>query len=769
MRGYVALRTAIFCFLVFVVGCGDNEEYVYSGAGPGGGQPSTFTREQESVLTAFTQDSVARLVGRTVELAPLISPGSVGAQAVSAQSLFLGEARIPGAVVPLAGDFTVRSSRGPGGVIRLEVYKAERRFAVLDLLSATPRTDGRPGFDQRVVLGPERSNIVENLEGSRITTTIYEGLFFGYSGEALLKYDSAGLLESVEYIDVKVPGTTFATTPNYRQFRPLNGTLTRDGDEMNGSLSYGDDGEFTIRELISETESHQTLLLASDLFGGQGRAFLSSNFDAEGVFSATPDPSLSSPLVNVNVPLTTSVAVNYVVRDSVFQAILPGGQVQGADVTALETFVGLLPGTTVPIPADATLQLFASPSGSLIVGTKAQVYVYAVGSNGRAVPFSVDSIRMESSAPNIVRVLNPQSNQVDAVAAGTAIVVLRDSVSGKSGDIQLTVAGSQTDLKVFAYMADLTGQNIVRQTLNASTGAALGEVDVTHTGRGPLQLLISADRTRLLVENTFGSAQVFEIDPTSGDLEELSDQSLDVSGLSQSQLDPDLYYGNAEEGIVELRMDEDGDLSVVRTLADEFSSDLITALVGGNQIVFGSRGRQIFSIDASSAQIRAVTLEEGAFVTNMGVTRLAADGPQYLEVLVRRSLSGGGFDSQLRSYELNSDGTLDVASMQQIAVDADARELAVSGSHVYNGSFSASTINGVLVAATAISGLPGQPYQTTGASTALAITGVNGRSLLLSASGTKLQVFRVGDSGSLTAAGSVDAGRNITDMKAMTI
>lgn len=766
MRGYAVLRFIVISLVILLGGCSDNEEYIYQGNVPGGGQQVVFSREQESVFTAFTQDSVARLIGRTIELSPLISPGSVSARSVSGQSLFQGEARLPGAELPLAGDFTLRSDRGPGGVIRIEIFKGERRFAMLDLLTATPRSDGRPGFDQRVILGPERSSSVENIESGRITTTIYEGLFFGYTGEALLKYDAAGLLESVEYKDVKVPGTTFATTPNYQQFRPINGTLTRDGDEMTGSLSYGDQGEFTVRELISETESHQTLLMASDLFGGQGRAFLSTNFDAEGIFSATPDPAFSSPLENVNVPLTTSVAVNYVVRDSVFQAILPGGQVQGADVTALETFRGLMPGTTVPIPSDATLQLFATPSGSLVGGAKAQIYVYAVGANGRAVPFSVDSISLDSSAPNVVRVLNPKSNQVQAGDAGSATVVLRDSASGKSASLLLTVVGSQADLKVFAYMADLAGQRILRQNLNASTGAPIGDVEETHTGRGPLQLLISSDQTKLIVENTFGSAQVFSIDPASGELEELSDQTLSVSGLSQSQLDPSLYYGNVEDGIAELRLEGDGDFVLVRTLVETFSSDLITALIGGRQYVFGSLGRQIFSVDAAAASTTAVALESGVFVTNMAVTRLAADGPQYLEVLVRRSLDGGGFDSQLRSYELNSDGTLDIASGVQVAVDADAREIAVSGSRAYNGSFTSATINGIAIAATALTQLPGQPYATTGASTALAITGVNSNSLLLSSSGTKLEVFRISDNGSLSTVGSVEASSNITDMKA---
>lgn len=157
----------------------------------------------------------------------------------------------------------------------------------------------------------------------------------------------------------------------------------------------------------------------------------------------------------------------------------------------------------------------------------------------------------------------------------------------------------------------------------------------------------------------------------------------------------------------------------------------------------------------------------GEIVSDLAVTRLAS-GSNTLQVLLRRSLGGGAFEGTLRSFPLNNDGTLNTPASRNITVQSDASGLVVNNDRAYSGVFATgSAINGVQLALTSLTHLPGQPYPVSGTPTRLATRG----NLLFVGTNpeNKLETLIIGADGSLATVGAVDVGGNPTDIEAITL
>ncbi len=740
-----------------IVGCGSGGSSSIN-AGPANG--SSFGQAspgqisaRETVLVSVEQAALAQGLGGLLSMARFAAPSLTGFRTFD-----------PSIEVPINGDYVLTRTPLAGGNFRLDIYNPGKTKLLASAI-AEPAVASGNGFLVNLTLGDERFSETGPTQNQSATYP-----FFGLIGRATLRFDSLGQLLDIQLANVEMFGRRL-------QFSAVSGTLTRQGDHMLGNLNYGLNARgLSIDALYDTAGAFGGLEMASELFGGQGRAFLDRNFNQNGIFSPLNDPVFSSPLVPAqlgSLPApNNSRFVSYTVVDGIFTVFTP--PVPPATTSGAQSFDlfsaqplqgGFLP---VALPAGARLIVSTTPSSPVTLGTRLALKVYAVNSSGKPVPFNTNGFELTSSQPQVARVSG--GFQVEAVGEGTTTLTLNDPASGQSGSVQLTVGGAGATGTGFLYLADLGNSRLVRFRFNPASPGLPDQRTEILTGHSPLRILISRDKSTLMAENTDNTLQIFSIDQSSGVLTQRSADTLSVTGLAQGQVDPSMYYGNSgsPNQIKEFHFNSsNGRLEFVRNLRQGASSRLVTGLIGGGQYVYGSFQNTIHSVDVAAATSRDVTMGAGEFVSDLAVTRLNS-GADSLQVLLRRSLGGGAFEGVLRSFPLNADGTLNTPASRNITVQSDASGLAINNERAYNGAFAnGTTVNGVQLSLTSLNHLPGQPYVVSGTPTTLATLG----NLLFIGTNPegKLETLRIGNDGSLSTLGAVDVGGNATDLEAVVL
>ena len=748
---------ALMVASLVAVGCGSDTSSI--SAGPAFPNFTGITQAEVSARTTV-QESVAQAtltqgLGFMLAGAKFMAPFATGFRAFD-----------PEIQVQLEGDYRLTRRPLADGNFRLDFFSPDGA-RLLGSAIASPARQITGGYEVTVTLGDARfrESAPQNVERR-------EYPFFGLTGEAIMQFNNDGELLNVNLRNINQYG--FEQT-----FGSVNGLLARNGDHLTGSLTYEGRGRLTVDALYNVSGGgFFGLGVASQLFaGGQGRAFLSSNFTSTGIFSPLDDPILSSPLVVT--PIAPSFAapnnnryVSYTVVDGVFTVTTP--PVPPATQPGVQSFDLLnaqplnAPFPPIALPAGARLIVQAGPGGTVPVGTHVTVTVYAVNSVGKAVPFNTNGFQLASSNPQVASV--GEGFQVLALAAGSTTLTLTDPSSGQSGTAQLTVQAAGATGTGFVYLSDSANQRIVRFRYNPASPALPTERTEIATGHAPQRILISADKSTLMAQNTDNTLQVFAINQSNGNLTERSAEVLSVTGLAQSQLDPGLFYGNSgsPNQIKEYRFNSaNGTLAFQRNLRQGPSSQLTTGLIAGGQYVYGSFQNTIHSVDVATATSRDVTMGAGEFASNLAVTRLNS-GSNVLLVLLRRSLGGGLFEGGLRLFPLNNDGTLNTPASQNIAVQSDAIGLVVNNDRAYMGAFANSFLmNGVQLTLTALTHLTGQPYGVVGTPNTLTTQG----NLVFIGTNpeAKLETLIIGADGNLSTVGAVDIGGNATDIEAVVL
>jgi hypothetical protein len=714
---------------------------------------------QETVLASVGQASLAQALGGLLTMARHMAPIATGFRAFQ-----------PDLEVSLPGDYVLTRTQLADGRFRLDVYTQDKARQLASAI-ASPAVQDATGYTVDVGLGDPR---VRERAPSQLTQQTWP--FFGFVGQAQLRFDNDGRLVSLRLIDVERFGFS-------QSIGKLNGTLGQDGDHMRGSLTLEGRNYATVDALFGPLGRFDGLALATEFFGAQGRALLNRNFNSVGLFSPLDDPLISSPLVSTPLPNPPAFSltgpnnnryVSYTVIDGIFTVTTPPlppstqPGVQSFDLLNAEPLNGAFP--PISLPAGSRLIVQAGPPSPVPVGTPVTISVYAVNSSGKAVPFNTNGFQLTSSNPQVARV--GDGFQVTAVAAGSTTLTLTDPASGQSGTVQLTVQGAGAISTGFVYISEFTNGRIVRLRYNPASPAVPTDLTSIPTGHSPLRILISRDKQTLMAENSDNTLQVFSINQSTGDLTERSADTLRVTGLAQGQLDPELFYGNSSAGspnqVAEFRFNSgNGRLTFVRNLRAGASSRLVTGLIAANQIVFGSFQNSIHSIDVATATSRDVTMGAGETVSDLAVTRLAS-GANTLQVLLRRNVGGGVFVGELRSFLLNNDGTLNTGSSRNIAAQNDAFALAVNNDRAYTGAFANSAVvNGVQLTSTALTPLPGQPYGVSGNPSRLA---TQGNVLFVGTSPeSKLETLVIGGDGSLTNLGAVDVGGSLRNIEVVVL
>lgn len=770
---------ALAALTLLAPGCGSDGSSTSLAPASGGfnnfQNPGTqVTALQAKTFATVLQATVAQGVGALLEISRFTAPLATGNRTFD-----------PNIEVDLSGDYRL-TRKGPqaDGSYRLEIFrKSDLRLEGVVVAAPTVRTAN--GFSQSVILGPEVfSQTRDGYAGFNQVTQ--RELFFGFVGEAVLEFDNDGRLLNMRLIDLRYPGLgdnrdsrTVVRTSTGLLFEEVSGTLTREGDRMVGNLNFGDTPGFSIDSLITATGAFRQLNLVSTLFGGQGRAFLNSNFNSYGDYSPVSDPVYSSPLVLAPLadPPSPSLLgpnnnqyMTYYAVDGVLTVTLPPEPPSSQPTVRSFDLLNAKPLNSsfgpIELPAGARLIVRTGPPSPVRVDTRLTVTVYAVNSVGKAVPFNTNGFLLTSSNPQVLRVTDQgQDFQVRAVGAGTATLTLTDPNSGQSGTVQVTVQDGNATSTGFVYVSDRGNSRIVRFRYNPTSPALPTDRTEIATGHAPLRILISSDKSTLMAENTDNTLQIFSINQSNGNLTERSAETLSVTGLAQAQLDPALFYGNSgsPNQIKEFRFNSaNGTLTFQRNLRQGSSSRLVTGLINAGQYVYGSFQNTIHSVDVATATSRDVTMGSGEIVSDLAVTGST------LQVLLRRSLGGGAFEGTLRSFPLNNDGTLNTPASRNITVQSDASGLVVNGGRAYSGVFATGqAVNGVQVAADSLTHLPGQPYPVSGTPTRLATQG----NLLFVGTNpeNKLETLIIGADGSLSTVGAVDVGGTPTDVKAVTL
>lgn len=785
--------TVFTAVTLLAIGCGSDDSFVTSTqpilinntttTSPATSSTTTSSataplNERESGRAALLQDSLARAVGGTLLLANFTAPSVTG------QKTF--EAALD---VPLQGDFRLKRTPLDDGKFRLDVRDAQDKLRAT--LIALPTVETAEGFDQRIELG-----FKQPLSSFGIGNSFQEFTFFGYEGKALLKFNKVGQLLSVSYEDLRIrpnASTNVNTvTPNYSPLLPVNGTLTRKGDELQGTLSYGGQGSYSIRGLVDATATFQSLTLASELFLGQGRAVLNANFDSSGDFSPIFDRATSSPLVNVPLPpastpappntfpppplfsttLDSGAVASYTAVDDVFTVTLPGGTVRSVPLqaSALEDYVQNEDVQIVP-PDGARAVLTVLPAPVLPIFFEAQVLLHVVDANGRAIPFTSRGVSLQPGTANVSKRLNPL--RFVGTQAGPGKVRLIDSSSNLTGEVNVTFTGPSQSRNGFAYVADARNTQIVRLKFNPDDASvALSEKTAIPTGHQPLELLVSRDKRFILAENLDESLQIFAIDAATGALSERGiELNKRVRGLTQSLLDPAVYFANYahdnQNFVSRFRFNEtSGTLQFETDLAPASPNGKLTALqIGAQEFVYSPASTRIraFNVNANPVTPLEFDLGPNEFATEL-LASARPDG-NVLHALVNRNDGSGASVGIFRNYPLNSDGSVNTAGSRQIEVHTQPVGLAISSTTAYNGSFSVQAINGVAVPQppAAPTYLPSQGYSGTGAPGALSIAG----KVLLTANDPQATVdlFRINDDGSLSLQGTESIDGNLVDLE----